>query len=1051
MCSNMDRCCPLDIHEQCLDVKKCNPLVDGSNENAGLISTKDVSSKVPPHIFVPVLKTLPIKSTVIEAERTRLLTNKSNENLGVPNQKTTKDTMSKEGLYQAEVVYVGDSERGGLGDRVQQETSSLLKSPAGHRNPPPTPINVQAENTVHHFVSMPATMETAVNKHQSNSGQQCLTPPVGAELSSGLLFNRASESDDRLSPTNSMDLCVTPNSSKSQSRESLDSESWGRDRSWSGLRMSPYTSLVSLSGAVSPCSSVRSGMFTPSLLRVKRHTLEPGSSLVNLPSACLLPSCESLSSSPCPLSPRLRHRPPPTRLSLLTAILRKGRLPVLSPALTLQRPYTPCWPIHQGTSCRACSAASSVAPIPLAPSSRAQSSASVHSPAQIHGHRDGCGSEPLRCVTAPQSKDLSTSWRKIGPHSPPLLHSKELKLKNQQLSARINSPSSQSHLSPPVPHLPQPHNLPRSVDCVRVTLPKVPSPTKYLSHSRLIYTSPEPHRNSVNTRLHTLSPETKPAMSQETSLAQDSNQPLSYSLSRLQSRSPSSPSSSKLITQSPESVNTPTRNTQSFKLKPINPIFVQALNSHLHSKLSSLSCTPADSKTQVTSGPQVSSMRKCNNQCPSTGTHTHYGTLSPPLSSPLPYSSLSRLNAISPQPSSLSYCASEGHISTPSHSPSGTVSPAPRHTHTLSLNPLQNGLKTPHSGQQLSASQAYMTSRLTSSWYTAPGRPSPEPTHSTPDPFTLSLSPAPTEHTPSPPHSLRSTPSPCLWRETSDSIDKRRKPHKIKLSYKALAAIPTNSLLLDQQAIDDKIDKYRCSQDPLDRCLKEDTHLEMCSPEQLRQQSQDLYSVIDEVLEDPIPLHRKSPAPASSRESVDKCGLKHYPSLPKPLGRETKYATFNLQPYERKLTDQFKTKPGVIRPAKMNQESPEVDDATAFYSNPFKQYLDKLTVSDQTKHESPLLRETKEDGNLALKAEKNTENITTDEEDNRSVSSLVITESEELNANPTTHRTCHGGATSFNSTKRHKLSDTMVNTEDPSNLTRFEKITIYLICTSFVE
>lgn len=152
----------------------------------------------------------------------------------------------------------------------------------------------------------------------------------------------------------SVDLFTSPFSSK----ESILSEGWEQDPGWFALQM------LSPSASVSPCSSVRSGAFTPSVMRIKCHTLAPGSSLMQMTlNSCQTLGCNKHITSPCPLSTRARHRPPPTQLSLLTAILRKGRLPVLS--AELQRPYSPCWPISpiNMTSCLACSAALAVAPM----------------------------------------------------------------------------------------------------------------------------------------------------------------------------------------------------------------------------------------------------------------------------------------------------------------------------------------------------------------------------------------------------------------------------------------------------------------------------------------------------------------------------------------------------------------------------------------------------------------------------------------------------------------------------------------------------------------
>lgn len=196
-------------------------------------------------------------------------------------------------------------------------------------------------------------METAVGKHRGISRQRCHNISGHSEETSACFAHTASVPEDRTSPTNWVDLFPTPASS----RESI------------------LTSPAPFSRTVSACSSVCSGVFSPAIVQIKRHNLAPGSSLVNIPQTCFS-SCDSLSSA-CPQSPPPRHRPPVTRLSLLTAILRKGRLPVLSSAL--QRPYTPCWPVNPVTLsfCNACSAASSVASIPLELSSQFSSSASL--------------------------------------------------------------------------------------------------------------------------------------------------------------------------------------------------------------------------------------------------------------------------------------------------------------------------------------------------------------------------------------------------------------------------------------------------------------------------------------------------------------------------------------------------------------------------------------------------------------------------------------------------------------------------------------------------
>lgn len=249
-------------------------------------------------------------------------------------------------------------------------------------------VSARSENTPKHEASRSVSMETTVNKHRGISQQQCRDTSGRAKVSSGYFANKAPDSEDRTSPTNSANMFPTPASS----RESILSEGSDKDKSWSALQGSDITSPVSFSRTVSPCSSVLSGIFSPAVIQIKRHVLAPGSSLIHIPQTCFS-SCESLSSAVGSRSPPPRHRPPLTRLSLLTAILRKGRLPVLSPSV--QRPYTPCWPVNPVTLsfCNACSAASSLASIPLEFSTRCSSSASIDS--QNHVHR-----EPDRCATA---------------------------------------------------------------------------------------------------------------------------------------------------------------------------------------------------------------------------------------------------------------------------------------------------------------------------------------------------------------------------------------------------------------------------------------------------------------------------------------------------------------------------------------------------------------------------------------------------------------------------------------------------------------------------
>ncbi|KAM8953057.1 muscular LMNA-interacting protein [Pelodytes ibericus] len=80
------------------------------------------------------------------------------------------------------------------------------------------------------------------------------------------------------------------------------------------------------------------------------------------------------------------------------------------------------------------------------------------------------------------------------------------------------------------------------------------------------------------------------------------------------------------------------------------------------------------------------------------------------------------------------------------------------------------------------------------------------------------------------------------------------KTYKIKSNYKAFAAIPTNTLLRDQKVIDKpKINEANGTGEET-----METRSEMCSPAQLRQQTEEICAEIDEVLHDPLPLRKFS-------------------------------------------------------------------------------------------------------------------------------------------------------------------------------------------------
>ncbi|XP_001341623.4 muscular LMNA-interacting protein isoform X6 [Danio rerio] len=159
--------------------------------------------------------------------------------------------------------------------------------------------------------------------------------------------------------------------------------------------------------------------------------------------------------------------------------------------------------------------------------------------------------------------------------------------------------------------------------------------------------------------------------------------------------------------------------------------------------------------------------------------------------------------------------------------------------------------------------------------------------------------------------------------------------YKIKSTYKALAAIPTNTLLLEQQAIDEEVSKKEALLNPADNYSWEDLHAEMCSPAQLRQQTAELYATIDEVLEDTIQTRQSNHVNKAMLKSLAAEASRQQTSSPSPklLGRETRYASSPFQPSV--TTEKTMTKPGVIRPVIITSRFTE-DQDEEFHPNPFK-------------------------------------------------------------------------------------------------------------------
>ncbi|XP_058690382.1 muscular LMNA-interacting protein isoform X5 [Poecile atricapillus] len=129
-----------------------------------------------------------------------------------------------------------------------------------------------------------------------------------------------------------------------------------------------------------------------------------------------------------------------------------------------------------------------------------------------------------------------------------------------------------------------------------------------------------------------------------------------------------------------------------------------------------------------------------------------------------------------------------------------------------------------------------------------------------------------------------------------------------------------------------------------------DTHSEMCSPAQLRQQTEELCAVIDQVLQDPLTMRRCESSPSFLQMSTESDVGKMSTTLQRAVGRETRYA--NLNKSVPIVTESQLTKPGVIRPVLMKGKSAQQKEEP-YQPNPFKKYLEE--ISDQNIEQQPSL------------------------------------------------------------------------------------------------
>ncbi|KAM6085263.1 muscular LMNA-interacting protein isoform 3-T3 [Theristicus caerulescens] len=281
--------------------------------------------------------------------------------------------------------------------------------------------------------------------------------------------------------------------------------------------------------------------------------------------------------------------------------------------------------------------------------------------------------------------------------------------------------------------------------------------------------------------------------------------------------------------------------------------------------------------------------------------------------------SIQEMNVSSPTPSSVS---KQWSLSQPYSTP-----PVPQ-TGNNNFHPLQ-----------LNSSSAHTDCRSNSS--------SPRPEQSATSLVLKCKSPVSDKSPGTLPSRPRELTSPQSFSLPPDHENIKPKQYKIKTSYKAFAAIPTNTLLMEQKALEEPAKSASMTEG-----TALDTHSEMCSPAQLRQQTEELCAVIDQVLQDPLTMRRCESSPSFLQMSTESDVGKVSTTLQRAAGRETRYA--NLYKSAPMVTESQLTKPGVIRPVLVKGKSAQQKEEP-YQPNPFKKYLEEISDQDIEQPSHPIV------------------------------------------------------------------------------------------------
>ncbi|XP_034622198.1 muscular LMNA-interacting protein isoform X1 [Trachemys scripta elegans] len=577
---------------------------------------------------------------------------------------------------------------------------------------------------------------------------------------------------------------------------------------------------------VSPCSSKRLNTFFATPVHITAHSLSPSPKPLSSPfygsssTICSVNEAGSRMSSSGNLMKSGIRSSLPTRLSLLTAILKSGR--------SQQRPLS-------SASC----------PPTFSPNSRCSSTLTIDQ----------------KFKTSPPTPKKSAS----------------------SFSIRSNSPSQEVHWPSLFSH--SPTHVPLSSKSISTPRARSLSPKKHL-HARTL--SPD----SLYPLSSTISSYRKTVVSP---LLQPKSSSMPPPVPRHSSSLNPALSPTKLL---PYPVHKPQRPEKSRRVHTYSPTFT--------CKSYPLS-SPANEK-----GTFSPILEKCSSSSPNL---LHPTYKSKAGSSPL---SAQELNPVSPTPSNVStHWSSSSANSTSPICPSYNI-----HSHSPQLN--SASLHPKHS------------------LYSSAARPTQFPTIS----VTPCRSPVPGQSPCTPLSRSRELRSPKSFSQPPDHESLKPKQYKIKTSYKAFAAIPTNTLLMEQKALEEPIKTEKMTED-----TTSDTHSEMCSPAQLRQQTEELCAAIDQVLQDPLPMRRCESSPSSLHTSMDSDVGKMSATLQRAAGRETRYA--NLYLPTPSVTESQLTKPGVIRPGPVKTKT-LLKTEEPYQPNPFKKYLEETRDPDIEQDNAPL-------------------------------------------------------------------------------------------------